>query len=637
MRLNKVSISLFFITIALFFGGCAELPPIVPQSSIPGTPQSDHNALPAGQDIDQANAFLAAGKKREAASAYFAAANNYPSPYRERLILQAAELASIFKDKDLTQRYLAPVSNIPLNPENQARFRFTQAQLALNDRNYREALRLLPQRVSHLPEGLASKILNTRMSAAQASGDKLSLVQELVLQESTLQSTHEKKLNNDRIWGQIKQLPLERLNQGRRSIAHPILNSWLELAYIQKTNRNNEEALKNKVTQWKKQNPRHPGNAKINEILAFSPVATTRPYQDGSSSTPMQNSPQITSDTVQEPSAYEQPSTPAKAETPTHAVAGNYIAVILPLSGSLSAVGNSILSGIKQAHKNSTQSKPLKTYDSNSGDITQLYQKAIKEGAAMVIGPFDKNKLAALSKSTLVRPTLALNYLGSSTQNVARKNLYQFGLLPEDEAVQVAQFALNQGKKRVAIITPDSKWGKRLNEKMRTATIERGGKVIVNKSYVNSGNNFSYISKSVSSRTSQLDAILLAASPTQVQRIYPILRQDIKDIPIFATSHVFSGLQDASKNASLEGLIFTETPLVMDLLKKNQTAPTRYPRLFALGMDAMLLANKPGFFNTTGDAINGKTGRIRLSKDGTLHRNLMWAKFIAGKPELYSQ
>jgi len=99
------------------------------------TPSGFGSNANIGQDILQANAFLEAGQQREAANAYFNAAPNYPSPERERLMLQAAELASVFKDANLTQQYLAPISFRTLDIENQTRFRLVQAQLALNDRN----------------------------------------------------------------------------------------------------------------------------------------------------------------------------------------------------------------------------------------------------------------------------------------------------------------------------------------------------------------------------------------------------------------------------------------------------------------------------------------------------------------------
>ena len=641
---NKGSLNfIYVICTAFLLSACGSLPPIVPQRP---APQADNHALPAGRDIEQANAFLAAGDKREAASAYFAAANNYRSPYRERLILQAAELASIFKDTDLTQRYLEPIRNASLSPENQARYRFVQAQLALNDLNYEEALRLLPQRVSNLPEGLGKKILNARMNAAQASGDKLSLVQELVLQESTLNSEHQKQLNNDRIWGQIQQLPLEKLNEGRKNISHPIVRGWLDLAYIQNTNRNNETALNSRVKQWQSRNPNHPGNAKANKIT-FEPVATTTPYRgdvpkSSTDTSEKTNSPLITSETVQEPSANkeplankepsankEQPSNNQEKTSPTTQAPppkGNHIAVILPLSGNLASVGSTILNGIKEV-----KSKPLQVYDSNNADITQLYEKAVNNGAQFVIGPFNKTKIASLAQSSqLKKPTLTLNYI--TDRSSTTQNLYQFGLLPEDEAVQMAQYAINQGKKKVAILSPDSKWGLRLKDAMRTAVIERGGKVVINKSYANASHDYSYVSKAISVRESELDAILMVASPTQAQKLYPNLRQDITKLPIYATSHVFNGRVNSGGDANLEGLIFTETPWIMDKVRNNVDSQSRYPRLHALGIDAMMLANKLDQIKDYSSALNGRTGRIRLSRDGTLHRTLMWARFVDGKP-----
>ncbi len=190
-RITRISLVLILL---LSLNACSTISDIVPLPSI-SLPTLDGHALPKGKEIELANAYLSAGKKREAASAYFDASRNYRSPERERLILQAAELAAIIKDSNLAQRYLSPLRFPALNTENQARFRFTQGQLAINDKNYREALRILPQRVNGLPDGLSKKILNARMRAAQSSRDRISLVQELVLQqldnyENILKSMH---------------------------------------------------------------------------------------------------------------------------------------------------------------------------------------------------------------------------------------------------------------------------------------------------------------------------------------------------------------------------------------------------------------------------------------------------------------
>ena len=592
------------LTLLLSLSACSTISDIVPLPSI-ALPTLDRHALPKGKDIELANALLAAGKQRDAASAYFDASRNYRSPERERLILQAAELAAIIKDSALAQRYLSPLRYPTLNSENQARFRFTQAQLALNDRNYREALRILPQRVNGLSDGLASKILNARMRAAQSSRDRISLVQELVLQEPNLKNDYEVKLNHDRIWNHIQQIPSQSLNTHRKQINHPVLKSWLDLGYIARVAKNAGEVsqkTRDDLKLWQQRNQNHPGNSKIAEIIKSAPAATVTPYLGGAK--PKQSS-------TANGSSREQ------------------IAVILPLTGKQSTVGNTLLKGIQAAHKQSGSNAELKIYNSTTSSIEGLYKTALNRGAGFVIGPFDKGRITRLSQLELRKPVLGLNYI-SNTKNAAK--LKQFGLLPEDEAVQLAQFAMSQGKKRVAILTPNSAWGKRLRDAMRRAVIERGGKVVIMKSYINSSLNYLADAQNLAFRSNELDAILMAAAPSQARILYPALRQEIKNLPIYASSHVFNGVSNPNEDKKLDGLIFTETPWILEMVRKNIKPQSAYPRLHAMGMDAFMIATGLKNLQSFGSSLNGKSGRIRLSKDGTLHRTLRWAQFRNGVP-----
>jgi len=270
--LTKVSL------ITLLLSGCAPVPSIVPQPASSGIP----NAPIIGQDIALANNFLAAGRKREAADAYFRASQNYRSPERERLILQAAELSSLFNDPILTQQYLSPLNFDQLSPENKARFRLTQAQLALNDRNYREALRILPQRVNGIPVDLANKILDTRMKAAQSSGDKLALVQELVLQEPTLREQYLVKLNRDRIWNHAQQIPAFQLEEAKNGINHPIVKNWLSLAQLSRIAKfgpaSKRQTFRSDLGRWIQNNTNHPGMMKALSLVNAAPTTTVTPY-----------------------------------------------------------------------------------------------------------------------------------------------------------------------------------------------------------------------------------------------------------------------------------------------------------------------------------------------------------------------
>jgi len=270
------------IFITILISGCASVPNIVPQ--LPGSGAS--NPAPVGQDIIRANNYLAAGRKREAADAYFFAASNYRSPERERLILQAAELASVFRDAPLTQQYLSPLNFDRLSTENKSRFRLIQAQLALNDRNYREALRILPQRVNDMPEDLANKILAMRMSTAQSSGDKLAVVQELVLQEPTLKEQYLVTLNHDRIWNHAQQIPAFQLEDAKNKIGHPIVKNWLTLAQFSRIAKNGpiskRQSLRGDLGRWIQNNTNHPGMPKALGLLNAAPTTTVTPYTAGS-------------------------------------------------------------------------------------------------------------------------------------------------------------------------------------------------------------------------------------------------------------------------------------------------------------------------------------------------------------------
>jgi len=279
--MNNKIIKFLILPISLTLGACTSLPTvsdIVPQIRLPGV---DSHAMPTGKGIQQANNYLQEGRRREAASAYFAASKNYRSPERERLILQAAELSAFIKDSELTYRYLAPINYATLNKENKMRYRYSQAQLALNDRNYRETLRILPQRVNGLPVGLAEKILKSRMIAAQSSADKLAIVQELVLQENTLAEPYQIKANNNRIWNHVLLMSKEELDKGRKIIGHTTIKGWLELGYLVNTLKSTKKitpVFRMKLANWQRHHPSHPGNEKAIQLLNYQPAAKTRPY-----------------------------------------------------------------------------------------------------------------------------------------------------------------------------------------------------------------------------------------------------------------------------------------------------------------------------------------------------------------------
>lgn len=622
--------------LVMTLSACDRIPSMPNIPSIPA-PRMDNNRLPSGVEVQQANALLRAGQRKEAAQAYFSAAKKYRSPDRERLILQAAELASLISDNSLTQSYLSTLGNRRLNPQNDARYRYIQGQMAISDANYVAALRLLPKNVKRLPEGLKRKILNARLSSAQLNGNTLVLATELVLQEPHLKQRHEVKLNHDRVWSQVSRLTESELNRARTQVRHPIMRGWLDLGFLVRISESDPVQLNRNIKKWQRNFSRHPANPQAAKMIRkiavpIEPIVRRQPPVRTPSRT---TRPVVNPRPIPAPVVNPKPLFPNRVTPPALPKTIRRVAAILPLSGSLGGVGQSLLSGIKKAQKDYASDIEVKTYDSNVGDIGSIYQKAVNSGVDFIIGPFSKTKIAQLSRvSALPVNTLSLNYI---EQARLPTGLYQFGLLPEDESIQVAQKMLAKGYRNVAIIAPDSSWGRRLRDSFGTVYTRGGGNVRITINYANRNTNYSGVSKALTKKKASLEAIFLAASPTQAQGIQTVLRKNnLKPLPVFATSHIYSGINNSYKNVSLEGIRYTEIPWILEVVKMGLPQNAQYPRLRALGMDALMVAR--GLPKLRGGAVlNGRTGQIKVKRNGTLHRKLKWAKFNGGSPLPLSQ
>ncbi|MCK5916985.1 MAG: penicillin-binding protein activator [Cocleimonas sp.] len=626
----KLSFGTSFAILAIALSACDRIPPVGLPNTLPRpmpqppAPRMDNNRLPTGEEVQRANALLQRGQRRDAAKAYFNAAQKYRSPDKERLILQAAELAALTSDRDLAQVYLSALGQ-RLNTSNLARYRYIQGQLAISDASYTEALRLLPKNVKGLPNGLQQKILNARLRAAQSSGDRLLLANELVIQESKFKQKHQVTLNRERIWSQLNLLSEAKLSEARGRSPHPIMRGWLDLNYLKRVSSNDSQQLNRNIKRWQRNFPRHPAMGRASKMIRH---ATATPYRVNKPA-PSKPVPKP----VKPVQSVVKPKPVMGRATPPLPTSVKQVVVILPLTGALGSVGKSLLSGIKKAQRDHAPEVKIKVYDSNSGNITALYSKAVSSGHVdFVIGPFSKVKIAQLSRvPNLPVNTLGLNYMGNIK---APTGLYQFGLLPEDETVQVAQRLLSQGHKKIAIVVPDSMWGRRIRDSFSSAYTGGGGRAVITINYTNNNAAYTDISKALAKRVGNIDAIFLAASPSQAKAIKPLLHNSVlKSVPVYATSHIFSGLINQYKNVGLEGIIYTEIPWIIEVNKKGLPQNSKYPRLRALGMDALMVAK--GMPNIKGgSALNGRTGRIQVKSDGTLHRELKWAKFNGGLPIL---
>ena len=116
------------------------------------------------------------------------------------------------------------------------------------------------------------------------------------------------------------------------------------------------------------------------------------------------------------------------------------------------------------------------------------------------------------------------------------------------------------------------------------------------------------------------------------------------DIPVYATSHIYSGKQDPVNDTDLDQVVFGDMPwlLVSDdrtqLLRQTiqpyeNHKPGPLDRLFALGMDAYSLSRVlPHMQGNQTANIPGATATLVIRQDRRIQRQLTWARFDKGVP-----
>ncbi len=143
-------------------------------------------------------------------------------------------------------------------------------------------------------------------------------------------------------------------------------------------------------------------------------------------------------------------------------------------------------------------------------------------------------------------------------------------------------------------------------------------------------------------RRQDVDFIFVVAQPVQARLLRPQLKfHYASDLPVYSTSHIFTGLANAQRDLDMNDVIFGDIPWLLapvdqELHKAAQQAwPTRdekYVRLFALGVDAMALAGPLSTLPAT-LTHHGESGILQLDEQRRLHRQVRWAQFRGGLPQ----
>lgn len=322
------------------------------------------------------------------------------------------------------------------------------------------------------------------------------------------------------------------------------------------------------------------------------------------------------------------------ASTPAFALPER-IALLLPQSGRMAKAAETIRDGFLAAYyqdisqgiaqNSASPSAPvLDFYDSDNGNILALVQQARANGATLIVGPLDRERVEALVQAgPSPVPILALNNIEPGAAQI-----YQFALSPEDEVQRLAARMESQKISRPLILraTDDASlrqqrlfqaaWQQRHAQPLTVASLDasrKGGLVVsVREALANNMNN-----------KGQHDALFLA-SPTLASQVLPALLYYKSRLPLFSLSSAWTPTPDGSSQRDLEGLRFCDLPWLLDAPRPEQTAlyqsfsppASSYDRLYAFGADAWTLAREWSAL-TDGEPLKLRSGQVQA--DSTWH------------------
>lgn len=413
------------------------------------------------------------------------------------------------------------------------------------------------------------------------------------------------KMNNRRLlWLSLITMPLSDLNAlALEATPHSESQGWLMLALISREDNLSAGKLFEAVKLWQQGFPSHPANS-----ILPTPLDAIKPY------------------------LFPKP---------------QKIAVLLPLSGALSGPGNAVKDGINKAREEDNKKQTsIDFYDTSNHNVAGVYEQAIQSGADYVIGPLTKSDVNTIANIPHPIPTLFLN----ETQTKNTTNAYQFGLSLTSEAKQVAARARKNGRKHALIIAPKGPWGDEIVAAFVNGFEKNGGEILEALRFDDNENMGEPIRqllhapsiKQIKAHNSShikhrqdADMIFMLAYPSKAREIMPLLRYFYAtDIPVFATSTVYSGSPDSMKDRDLDGIIFCDMPWVFNSQMGSRHWPEQlnsYNRLFALGYDSYRLANQLNkllLFPAMG--LNEASGVLYLSQGQTVSRILSWGQFRQG-------
>lgn len=527
------------------------------------------------------------GDFRGAADAFLATANGDPAIHDRATLAAAASYRSLGQ-LDQTAALLKRVDRRNLSPNEDARYRVLSAEVALQHGRADVALKQVTNLPSPLPPDVHQHALDIEARANLATGNRLAAARALV-QRTALLPPAAQAANHQRVVAILAGMGSDQLT--------PLYASLPD-----------NDPVKPYVRQALSQ----AGNA--------MPRLLPQPNQAVGTLTG-----------AAAPQGYAMPSK---------------VALLLPASGPVAVAGAAVRDGFFTAYFHTPVTHELrpaiKVYDTGgtADGAVAAYDQAVTDGAELVVGPLGRAAAGAVfAQPSLPVPVLALNHAQGNVPTPPGS--VEFALLPEAEGAQLAARMITLGLHAAIVFRGDNGTASRTFDAFKTQFESLGGQVANDIVLPQGSVDFADQIQAALAGSGSDTGIVALLRPEPARLLLPQLKLARSDLPVFATSMVYSGTEDPTADGDLDGVQFCDQPWLFDaqaglpdhttLASQLTTAGGPAARLFAFGMDAYALVPYLGWLRThPGSYVPGATGQLTMDMFGHIQRTPIWVQFQGG-------
>ncbi len=306
------------------------------------------------------------------------------------------------------------------------------------------------------------------------------------------------------------------------------------------------------------------------------------------------------------------------------------IALLVPMSGSNGAVGQSIANATTMALLDTNASNlRITTYDTAKGPEAAARQ-AISEGNKLILGPLLGSNIASVRGTAAAADVPVISF--SNDTGAAGPDVFIMGHIPEQSIMRTIQYARSQGSQNFAIVAPDGEYGARSEDAMRRAVSAYGGTVVWTERYARGNTSIVSAAQRLKSHGGY-DTVLIADGPRLAAQVAGVLKSGGAPTQLLGTE-LWSGEGSVTRASALNGALFSA---VSDNRYKRfvDSYEARFGsqpyRIATLGYDAVLLTLRvardwrvgrdfPDGALRSSDGFLGLDGAFRFGRNGLVER-----------------